>query len=97
LIRVIVTSPAAALKAGAERIITCNLKHFPAEALRPHGIVAQHPDDFVSDLYRGDAVTTRGVLEKHRVGLQRTPHEPAEYAAALVRAGLTKSAALLWP
>lgn len=88
---------AAALNAGAERIITQNLKHFPAEALLPHGIVAQHPDDFVSDLFRGDAMTTRRVLEAHRAGLQRPPHEPAEYAAAFVRAGLTKSAALLWP
>jgi hypothetical protein len=88
---------AAALKTGAERIITQNLKHFPAEALQPHGIIAQHPDDFVSDLIRNDPMTTRGVLEAHRAGLQRPPHDPGEYAAALVRAGLEKSAALLRP
>ena len=86
---------AAALKAGADRIITQNLKDFSAEALKPHGIVAIHPDDFVCDLIRMDPVTTRGVLEAHRVVLQRPPHDPAEYASAFVRAGLRKAAALL--
>ncbi|HEV3051791.1 MAG TPA: PIN domain-containing protein [Longimicrobium sp.] len=88
---------AAALKAGANRIVTHNLKDFPAEALQPHGIVASHPDDFICDLIRMDPMTTRGVLEAHRVGLQRPPHDSAEYAVAFVRAGLPKAAALLWP
>lgn len=88
---------AAALRAGADRIITWNLRHFPARALQPHGILAQDPDDFLCDLARADAATLRGVLEAHRVGLQRPPHTAPEYVAAFGRAGLVRSASLLWP
>jgi PIN domain len=88
---------AAALHVGAQRIITRNLRDFPAESLRPHGIVAQHPDDFVSALVRAEGATVGHVLESHRVGLQRPPHDPASYAEAFRRAGLLQSAALLWP
>jgi hypothetical protein len=38
---------AAAIKGGAELLVTANLKHFPAPALAPYGIEALHPDEFV--------------------------------------------------
>jgi hypothetical protein len=38
---------AAAIRAGAEVIVTYNLKDFPAETLAKFGIEAQHPDDFL--------------------------------------------------
>lgn len=38
---------AAAIKAGASVIVTFNEKDFPADALDPYGIEAQHPDDFL--------------------------------------------------
>lgn len=38
---------AAAIRAGAQAIITFNLKHFPAEALTEYNVEAKHPDDFV--------------------------------------------------
>lgn len=41
---------AAALCAGAEVIVTFNLKDFPSEFLVPHGIAAVHPDEFVVNL-----------------------------------------------
>jgi hypothetical protein len=40
---------AAAIKAGAQVIVTANLKHFPAELLSPWTIEAKSPDDFVLD------------------------------------------------
>jgi hypothetical protein len=88
---------AAALMAGATRIITLNLKHFPGHALAVHGIVPMHPDEFVVRLVHGDAVTVRGVLERHRAGLHKPARTVQEYATAFRRAGLTRSAALLWP
>lgn len=88
---------AAALKAGADRIITHNLKHFRANALQPYGITAQHPDDFVCELILADAVTARGTLQRHRAGLNQPPYTPAEYTEAFVRAGLPKAARLLGP
>jgi hypothetical protein len=88
---------AAALKAGATHIITLNLKHFPAHALQPRGIVPVHPDEFVVQLVRGDDVTARAILERHRAGLHRPAHTVQEYAAAFRRAGLIRSASILWP
>jgi hypothetical protein len=41
---------AAAAHAGAETMVTFNLKHFPPESLAPWEIVAQSPDDFLLDL-----------------------------------------------
>ena len=41
---------AAAIRAGAEVIVTYNLKDFPAETLARFDIEAQHPDDFLVSL-----------------------------------------------
>jgi hypothetical protein len=40
---------AAAIKAGAQVIVTSNLKHFPAADLRQWDVEAKSPDDFVLD------------------------------------------------
>ena len=42
---------AAAIKCKADVIVTFNLKDFPSESLQPYGIKAQHPDDFLLDLF----------------------------------------------
>lgn len=88
---------AAAFKAGANRIVTLNLKDFPSAALHPHGIKAVHPDEFVSELVRDDHATISTVLETHRIELRRPPLTPDAYRAAFIRGGLPKSAALIWP
>lgn len=38
---------AAAIRCGADAIVTFNLKDFPSSALAPYGIDALHPDDFI--------------------------------------------------
>ena len=40
---------AAAIKVGAQVIVTNNLKHFPAADLRQWDVEAKSPDDFVLD------------------------------------------------
>ncbi|MFI6815477.1 PIN domain-containing protein [Nonomuraea sp. NPDC050328] len=40
---------ATAIKAGAEVIVTSNLKDFPADVLATYGITAKSPDDFILD------------------------------------------------
>jgi PIN domain-containing protein len=40
---------AAAIRCGAQAIVTTNLKHFPRENLDPYHIEAKHPDDFVQE------------------------------------------------
>jgi predicted nucleic acid-binding protein len=42
---------AAAIRAGAQVIVTDNLKHCPAAALDPFGISAKGSDDFLVDQY----------------------------------------------
>ena len=42
---------AVAIHAHAQTIVTVNLKDFPAHALSSHGVVAQHPDPFLTCLY----------------------------------------------
>src|SRR5439155_26032958 len=41
---------AAAIRAGAQIIVTFNLAHFPEGVLARYGIEALHPDEFVADL-----------------------------------------------
>lgn len=41
---------AAAIAGGASHIVTFNLSDFPASALAPHGVVAMHPDRFLTEL-----------------------------------------------
>jgi predicted nucleic acid-binding protein len=38
---------AAAARAGADVVVTFNIRHFPPSAVDPFGIVAQKPDDFL--------------------------------------------------
>lgn len=42
---------AAAIHAGAQVIVTRNLRDFPGDALDPWGIQAQHPDAFLTGLH----------------------------------------------
>ena len=48
---------AAAIRGGAECIVTFNLKDFPKSSLDPYRIEAIHPDDFVSRLLEASPVS----------------------------------------
>jgi hypothetical protein len=45
---------AAAAHAEASVIVTLNLRHFKPEHLAPWGVIAQHPQSFLSELFRQD-------------------------------------------
>lgn len=64
---------AAAIRAGAKRIVTVNLKDFPAAALQPHGITAQHPDSFLLELYRYAPHTVAQVIREQVGDLKNPP------------------------
>ena len=56
---------AAAVKVGAQVIVTANLKDFPPESLTPFGIEVQSPDDFLVHLYYLDGeIVARIILEQ---------------------------------
>ncbi|WP_245623346.1 PIN domain-containing protein [Spirillospora albida] len=86
---------AAAIRAGAEVIVTSNLKDFPTDALSGFGVEAKGPDDFVLDQLHLDENIVRDCV--HQIAVSRT-RPPKTYAAildALERAGLVESAAAL--
>jgi predicted nucleic acid-binding protein len=53
---------AAAVKAGAQVIVTKNLKDFPHESLLPFDIEVQSPDDFLVHLHYLDSETVAKIL-----------------------------------
>lgn len=79
---------AAALTAGAETILTMNLRDFPASSLSPHGIAALHPDNFLSRLYDVDPELVRASTEAAHANLSRSTPSFGDYLDRLERQGL---------
>ncbi|MBC6407093.1 MAG: PIN domain-containing protein [Rhodobacteraceae bacterium] len=88
---------AAAITGGCDVIIPRNLKDFPAKALTPHKIKAQHPDAFICAQI---ALTPRAVREAFRkvhARLKNPPMAAQEYLATLRKGELCNIAAALEP
>lgn len=86
---------AVAVHSGAGRIVTFNLRDFPATALAPHGVAAVHPDAFVLDLIVADAPAVVAAARNHRESLTRPSMTVEQFLANLARHGLPAAAALL--
>lgn len=63
---------AAAVKCGAEAIVTFNLKHFPEAALDTWNIEAQHPDEFLGHLYHLNPDLMVNILNEQAAFIGRT-------------------------
>jgi predicted nucleic acid-binding protein len=86
---------AAAIKTEADVIITLNRKDFPREALYPHCIEVQHPDEFFSVL---SELAPEGVIaaaRECRARLVRPVISVEDYLTVLMRQGLLATAAFL--
>ncbi len=86
---------AAAIRAGAQCIVTLNLKDFPQAALGGFDIFARHPDDFVLDLADLEPGVLIVAAKQQRASLHNPPLTPDAFVACLRRQGLTGVAALL--
>ncbi len=86
---------AAAIAARASRIVTFDLSHFPEPALAPHGIQAQHPDEFVCELFAADPQAFLTAVRAHRASLRLPPMSPEQYCATLSSCGLVTAASQL--
>jgi hypothetical protein len=86
---------AAAIRAGAQTIVTFNLAHFPRRALERYGMEALHPDELVADLIDLNRRILTNVLMAMAAEKQRPPMTAQEVAASLARAGLPRSARML--
>jgi predicted nucleic acid-binding protein len=86
---------AAAIRSGAQAIVTFNLAHFPRRALEPYGVEALHPDEFVAgllDLSRRHLIV---ILLEMASEKRRPPMSLQDVIASLRKAGLRRSADLL--
>ncbi len=86
---------AAAIEAGAEGIITFNLKDFPEAALMMHGIEAMHPDDFIEELIGENTDTCFEAFEQQLNRLKNPPLTREYVLDKLLGCGLPKTAASL--
>lgn len=85
---------AAAIRAGAQHIITENLRDFPKEALDVYRIKAVTADQFLSSTYELYPSEATVALRKMRRTYQRPPMSPSEFLLDLMRVGLPLTAAL---
>ncbi len=83
---------AAAVYAGADLIVTQNLKHFPVLALEPHGVQALTPDALLCRLLDFEPSATRLALEKLRLSFRNPPFDRARLLNRLAEVGLGDSA-----
>lgn len=79
---------AAAIEAKATVIVTFNLSDFPAAALTPLGLQAQHPDVFLCALFDAAPSPFLAAAAQHRASLRRPPKTGEEYLATLRQNGL---------
>ncbi len=83
---------AAAIRSGAQLIVTFNLKDFSADALAVYGIEAVHPDVFVEyqlDLHQGLVISA---AKRHRAALLNPSKTAGEYLETLAAQGLAITA-----
>jgi hypothetical protein len=79
---------AAAIKGGAQTIITANLADFPTAALGPLGLEAVHPDDFLLDQLDLSPPTILHLIREQAARTRRPPLTPQDLATLLGRAGV---------
>jgi hypothetical protein len=88
---------AAAIHCHAGAIVTCNLKDFPVEALAPHGIGAQHPDEFIEHAFGIDPAAVIRAVRNQRAALRYPAKSIEELFDTYLKQGLATTVALLQP
>ncbi|MET8145108.1 PIN domain-containing protein [Sphaerisporangium sp. NPDC005288] len=86
---------AAAIKAGAQVIVTSNLRDFPPEHLGSWGVEARSPDDFVLGQIGLDARVVWACVQQIADSRTNPPETVDDVLDALERAGLVESVAAL--
>ncbi|WP_435035591.1 PIN domain-containing protein [Pseudomonas neuropathica] len=82
---------AAAIRCNAGVIVTFNLKDFPEKHLAPFGIEAQHPDEFVENLFHLDSAAVVAAAQRQRKQLKAPTLDIESFLNLLQRQGLTQS------
>jgi hypothetical protein len=85
----------AAIIGKADVIVTANLKDFPAAALAPFKIEAQHPDAFIAHALMLALPIALAAIKEIRARLQKPPFSPDEFVSVVARHGLPRTVAIL--
>lgn len=83
---------AAAVAGHADCIVTSNLKDFPSETLRNHGIEAIDPDTFIVNQWDLDPVSAIAAFKRMRARRKRPEASALDFAYALEVGGLPTTA-----
>lgn len=83
---------AAAIRTGAQIIVTFNLKDFPEDALAPFGLEAQHPDVFMESQFELDPALFINTAKQHRAALVNPRKSAEEYLDTLAASRLVVTA-----
>jgi len=67
---------AAAVASAAGSIVTSNLRDFPTQALAPHEIQAQSPDEFLLALCETQRIALAAIIRRQAAALVRPPTTP---------------------
>jgi predicted nucleic acid-binding protein len=86
---------AAAIKAGAQTIVTGNIKHFPDKTLNGYGIAAERPDEFLVGLVDINEGLVAQALREQWTALQNPPLTKAQFLENLERHGLVQTVAAI--
>ncbi|WP_245667362.1 hypothetical protein [Actinomadura macra] len=86
---------AAAIKAGAQIIVTANIKDFPKESLEPWALEAKTPDEFVLDQIDIDDRNVWACVQEIADTRNNPPETVDDVLDALERAGLVEAVAAL--
>lgn len=86
---------AAAIAGHAAVIVTYNLKDFPEECLRPFGITAEHPDQFISNLFDLSPATVTQVVRDQRARLKNPARTVDELLDTFLGSELAETVAQL--
>ncbi|WP_242209475.1 MULTISPECIES: hypothetical protein [unclassified Pseudomonas] len=76
---------------GEWKRVTFNLKDFPDKHLAPFGIEAQHPDEFVENLFHLDSAAVVAAAQRQRKQLKAPTMDIELFLDLLQRQGLTQS------
>jgi hypothetical protein len=82
---------AAAICAGANVIVTYNLKDFPVATLEQYGMEAQHPDEFITHLIDLAPPVVCEAAKRQRMSLKNPPQSVDELLSAYERQGLAQT------
>ena len=86
---------AAAIKCGAQIIVTANLKDFPQEYLSTYGVEALHPDEFIEHQFGLNQGAVIACAKRIRARLKNPEKSADEYLEILASSRLPVTANLL--